>query len=63
MAAAAILLCDAWFDIMTSTSGLDRWLALASAAAVELPLGVVCVGAAQGALARAQPMDDDHSAS
>ena len=63
MAAAAILLCDAWFDIVTSTSGLDFWLALASAAVVELPLGVVCVVAARSVLAREQPISDDHAAS
>ncbi len=63
MAAAAILLCDAWFDIVTSTSRLDLRLALASAAAVELPLGVVCVVATRSFLARAQPMGEDHSAS
>ncbi|GAA3266772.1 hypothetical protein GCM10020218_004120 [Dactylosporangium vinaceum] len=32
-----LLSCDAWFDIMTA-SGPDRWISLATAFAVELPL-------------------------
>ena len=41
-ATAAILFVDAWFDITTST-GTDLALALASAALVELPLAVLLV--------------------
>jgi hypothetical protein len=43
MAAAAMLLCDAWFDVVTSAEELDFWIALVSAAFVELPLAAVCV--------------------
>ena len=42
MAAAAMLLCDAWFDVVTSAPD-ERWVAVASALVVELPLAVVCV--------------------
>lgn len=43
LAAAAVLICDAWFDVVTSSGALDLWLALLTAVAVELPLAVVCV--------------------
>jgi hypothetical protein len=42
MAAAAMLVCDAWFDVVTSAPD-ERWVAVASALVVELPLAVVCV--------------------
>src|SRR5262249_4240896 len=32
-AAAAMLVCDAWFDVVTSASAIDFWFALASATA------------------------------
>ncbi|GAA4250011.1 hypothetical protein GCM10022255_036600 [Dactylosporangium darangshiense] len=34
---ATLLACDAWFDMVTA-SGQDRWVSLATAALVELPL-------------------------
>lgn len=37
---AVLLVCDAWFDVALS-KGADRWLALATALAVELPLAVL----------------------
>ena len=43
LAAAAVLLCDAWFDVVTSAGGLDLWLAVASALVLELPLAGLCV--------------------
>src|SRR5262245_27112184 len=43
MAAAAMLVCDAWFDVVTSASEVEFWAALASAVVVELPLALVCV--------------------
>jgi len=39
-ALAAALVCDAWFDVMTST-GEDRLLAIALALVVELPVAAV----------------------
>lgn len=40
---AALLVVDAWFDVMTSPSGFDRLEAAAMAAFVELPLALACV--------------------
>jgi len=50
MAAAAMLICDAWFDVVTSANEVDFWIALASAAAVDLPLAVVCIVVSHRAL-------------
>jgi hypothetical protein len=41
-ALAAALVCDAWFDILTS-SGDDRLLALGLALCAELPVAVIAV--------------------
>jgi hypothetical protein len=35
-----LLICDAWFDVMTATPG-DRWLPILTAVLAELPLAVV----------------------
>jgi hypothetical protein len=37
LVSGTLLACDAWFDIMTA-SGPDRWVSLATAVLVELPL-------------------------
>jgi hypothetical protein len=37
-----MLLCDAWFDVVTSQSGGEMWEAVAEAALAELPLAAVC---------------------
>ena len=37
-----MLLCDAWFDIVTSRSGSETWEAVAEAALAELPLAALC---------------------
>jgi hypothetical protein len=42
-ASAALLGADAWFDVVTSPTPGERWVALAMAFLVELPLAVVCV--------------------
>ena len=41
IAAGTMLVCDAWFDVLTSRDGRDIALALAGLA-VELPLAVLC---------------------
>lgn len=41
--AAALLVTDAWFDVMTSPSGLARIEAIAMALLVELPLAATCL--------------------
>lgn len=38
--AGTLLLCDAWFDIMTSIGRRDQWVTLLTGFAVELPLAV-----------------------
>ena len=40
-ATAAMLLCDAWFDIVTSTTG-ERLEAVLQAGFGEIPLAIVC---------------------
>jgi hypothetical protein len=40
-AAAALLVVDAWFDILTSSTNLERLVAIAEAALAELPLAVL----------------------
>lgn len=52
--AATMLVCDAWFDVMTSGRSLGFWLALAEALAVELPLAGVCAWVAMDADAFAE---------
>jgi hypothetical protein len=41
-ASAALLGADAWFDVVTAPAPAERWVALAMAVLVELPLAVVC---------------------
>ena len=45
-AAAALLICDAWFDVLTS-SPAARPLAIAEALVLELPLAFACVWVAR----------------
>jgi hypothetical protein len=37
-----MLVCDAWFDIVTSRAGSEMWEAVAEAALAELPLAALC---------------------
>jgi hypothetical protein len=37
-----MLVCDAWFDVVTSQSGGDMWEAVAEAVLAELPLAALC---------------------
>ncbi len=41
-ATGALLVADAWFDVVTSEPGWERWLAVVLAAAAELPLAGLC---------------------
>ena len=41
-AAAALLVVDAWFDILTSSTRLELAVAIAEAVLVELPLAALC---------------------
>jgi len=38
---ATLLVCDAWFDVMTASTRSDEWISVASALFVELPFAVV----------------------
>ena len=38
--AGTLLLCDAWFDIITSIGNSDEWLSLLNGFGTEIPLGV-----------------------
>jgi hypothetical protein len=42
-AAAALLAVDAWFDVLTSATNVERLVAVGEAVLVELPLAVVLV--------------------
>lgn len=42
-AGAALLLCDAWFDILTSTTVDERITAGIEAAVAEVPLAILCL--------------------
>jgi hypothetical protein len=37
-----MLLCDAWFDVVTSAGGSERLEAVLEAVLVELPLAALC---------------------
>jgi hypothetical protein len=52
-ALAAALICDAWFDVMTSRGG-DRLFAIGLALVVELPIAAIAamIGVRAGRLAR-----------
>jgi len=42
-AAAALLAVDAWFDVLTSSTNVERLVAIGEAALVEVPLAVLLV--------------------
>jgi hypothetical protein len=42
-AAATMLVCDAWFDILSSRPGTERVLAILLALVAELPSAVICL--------------------
>jgi hypothetical protein len=46
-AAGALLLADAWFDVVTSAAGRERWLAVGLAVVAELPVATVCFALAR----------------
>jgi hypothetical protein len=48
-AAATLLFVDAWFDVLTASTGSELLLALVEAVVVELPLALLCVWLARGA--------------
>ncbi|MEU3622362.1 helix-turn-helix domain-containing protein [Amycolatopsis coloradensis] len=46
-ATAALLCCDAWFDVMLGWTSAERWTSIALAVFVEIPVAVVLVLAAR----------------
>jgi predicted branched-subunit amino acid permease len=42
-AAAALLFVDAWFDVLTASSGTELSIAVVEALLVELPLALLCL--------------------
>ncbi|MGE5274382.1 MAG: hypothetical protein ACM3QU_11585 [Verrucomicrobiota bacterium] len=46
-ATGALLLADAWFDVVTSEAGRDRWLAVTLALLGEIPLAILCFALAR----------------
>jgi len=57
-ATGAVLLVDAWFDVMTATPGAERAIALALAAGAEVPLAILCAVLAARALSHPPPAGD-----
>jgi hypothetical protein len=51
-ATGALLLADAWFDIVTASSTKERWFAVGLAIVGELPLAAVCFVLARPKTAR-----------
>jgi hypothetical protein len=52
MATAALLVTDAWFDVITAPPGSGELTSLAMAACCELPAAAVCLALAFGGLSR-----------
>lgn len=51
-ATAALLLADAWFDVMTASTARERWFAVGLALLGELPLAALCLVLARPRTAR-----------
>lgn len=45
---ASMLVVDAWFDVVTSMAGSDRWISVLSAVFLELPTAVISAWLARG---------------
>jgi hypothetical protein len=41
-ATGALLLADAWFDVVTAGGSAERWVAVVLAACAEIPVAVLC---------------------
>ncbi|OXM42733.1 hypothetical protein CFP71_42315, partial [Amycolatopsis thailandensis] len=54
-ATAAMLCCDAWFDVMLGWTSSERWASVALAAFVEIPVAVLLALAARRLLSTAMP--------
>jgi DNA-binding transcriptional ArsR family regulator len=47
VATAALMCCDAWFDVMLDWNGPDRWASLLMAATVEVPVAILLLARAR----------------
>ncbi|MEV7550514.1 helix-turn-helix domain-containing protein [Amycolatopsis sp. NPDC089917] len=54
-ATAAMLCCDAWFDVMLGWTSAERWASVALAVFVEIPVAVLLALAARRLLSSAMP--------
>lgn len=57
-AAGTLLICDAWFDVLTAATSAERWIAVLLAIFLELPLAGFCYWVAftgQSLFAQARP--------
>ncbi|WP_191251118.1 helix-turn-helix domain-containing protein [Amycolatopsis oliviviridis] len=54
-ATAAMLCCDAWFDVMLGWTSAERWTSVALAVFVEIPVAVLLALAARRLLSGAMP--------
>ncbi|OXM54026.1 helix-turn-helix domain-containing protein [Amycolatopsis alba] len=54
-ATAAMLCCDAWFDVMLGWTSAERWTSIALAVFVEIPVAVLLALAARRLLSSAMP--------
>jgi hypothetical protein len=48
-AAGTLLICDAWFDVLTAATSAERWIAVLLAIFLELPLAGFCYWVAYSA--------------
>ncbi|MFI6172118.1 hypothetical protein ACIBCN_35445 [Nocardia sp. NPDC051052] len=55
IATAALLFCDAWFDVVLDWSSGDRWSSLLMAVGAEIPLGLFLILRARHILAADEP--------
>ena len=46
-ASGALLIADAWFDVVTSAAGRERWFAVGLAIVAELPVAGLCFALAR----------------
>ena len=49
VAAATLLVCDAWFDVLLASPGSERAASIAVALVVELPVAAACLATARHA--------------
>ncbi len=56
---STLLVTDAWFDVTTAATGIDRTKAVVSAVVLELPIAALCAGLARRGLRSLVRAEDD----